>query len=36
VDDAAWEAILAVNLSAAFAVTRAAAPAMKRAGAGGW
>jgi 3-oxoacyl-[acyl-carrier protein] reductase len=34
VDDAAWEAILAVNLSAAFAVTRAAAPAMKRAGRG--
>jgi 3-oxoacyl-[acyl-carrier protein] reductase len=34
VEDAAWEAILAVNLSAAFAVTRAAAPAMKRAGRG--
>jgi 3-oxoacyl-[acyl-carrier protein] reductase len=34
VDDAAWEAILAVNLSAAFAVTRAAVPAMKRAGRG--
>lgn len=34
VEDAAWEAILAVNLSAAFALTRAAAPAMKRAGRG--
>jgi NAD(P)-dependent dehydrogenase (short-subunit alcohol dehydrogenase family) len=29
-----WEAILAVNLTAAFAVTRAAAPGMKRARAG--
>ena len=34
VEDAAWEAVLAVNLSAAFAVIRAAAPAMKRAGRG--
>ena len=34
VEDADWEAVLAVNLSAAFAVTRAAAPAMKRAGRG--
>lgn len=34
VEDAAWEAILAVNLGAAFAVTRAAAPGMKRAGRG--
>ncbi len=34
VEDAAWDAILAVNLGGAFAVTRAAAPAMKRAGRG--
>lgn len=34
VEDADWEAILAVNLAAAFAVIRAAAPAMKRAGRG--
>ena len=34
VEDSAWETILAVNLGAAFAVTRAAAPGMKRAGRG--
>ena len=34
VDFADWDAILAVNLSAAFALTRAVAPAMKRARAG--
>ncbi|WP_159998407.1 SDR family NAD(P)-dependent oxidoreductase [Roseomonas sp. 18066] len=34
VEDAAWDAIFDVNLHAAFALCRAAAPAMKRAGAG--
>jgi len=34
VTDADWDAIVAVNLGAAFAVTRAAAPGMKRAGSG--
>ena len=34
VTDAAWDEILAVNLGAAFALSRAAAPGMKRAGQG--
>ncbi|WP_419898898.1 SDR family NAD(P)-dependent oxidoreductase [Roseomonas sp. USHLN139] len=34
VDDAEWDAIFDVNLNAAFALCRAAAPAMKQAGAG--
>jgi 3-oxoacyl-[acyl-carrier protein] reductase len=34
VEDSAWDAILAVNLGGAFAVTRAVAPGMKRAGRG--
>jgi len=34
VTDAAWDEILAVNLGAAFALSRAAAPGMKRAGRG--
>ncbi|ONG50992.1 short-chain dehydrogenase [Pseudoroseomonas deserti] len=34
VEDAAWDAIFDVNLNAAFALCRAAAPAMKRAGQG--
>lgn len=34
VTDSAWDAILAVNLGGAFAMTRAAAPAMKSAGRG--
>ena len=34
VTDAAWDEILAVNLHAAFALSRAAAPGMKRAGRG--
>ncbi len=34
ISDAAWDEILAVNLGAAFALSRAAAPGMKRAGRG--
>ena len=34
ITDAEWDTILAVNLGAAFALSRAAAPGMKRAGAG--
>lgn len=34
VSDADWDAVLAVNLGAAFALSRAAAPGMKRAGRG--
>ena len=34
VTDAAWDELLAINLGAAFALCRAAAPAMKRAGGG--